>query len=269
MILNISHKTQYIFDEAPKYGLQQIRLTPQIQAGQDVKKWIVSFTGGRVEAEFEDQNQNHVHLISLDEGSKTLTVMSQGSVEMSDMHGILGPHSGFAPLWLFLRDTPLTVPGKGVFELVERMKMADGTDLEKLHGLSQDIGERVRYETGRTDSMTTAEAAISAGVGVCQDHSHIFIAAAREAGYPARYISGYLMMDDRVVQDATHAWAEVHIDGLGWTGFDVSNQISPDERYVRVASGLDYSEAAPISGLTFGGCNESISVEVQVQQFQQ
>jgi len=74
------------------------------------------------------------------------------------------------------------------------------------------------------------------------------------------------MMNDRIAQDATHAWAEVHVPGLGWTGFDVSNQISPDERYVRVATGLDYSDAAPISGIVFGDCNEAISVDVQVQQ---
>lgn len=101
---------------------------------------------------------------------------------------------------------------------------------------------------------------------MCQDHAHIFIAAARHAGHPARYVSGYLMMDDRVDQDATHAWAEVWIGDLGWTGFDVSNGISPDMRYVRIASGLDYSQASPISGMTFGGSGESIDVNVQVQQ---
>jgi transglutaminase-like putative cysteine protease len=74
------------------------------------------------------------------------------------------------------------------------------------------------------------------------------------------------MMNDRVEQDATHAWAEANIDGLGWVGFDVSNGISPDTRYVRVATGLDYSEAAPVSGTRFGDTRESLSVQVQVQQ---
>jgi transglutaminase-like putative cysteine protease len=85
-------------------------------------------------------------------------------------------------------------------------------------------------------------------------------------GYPARYVSGYLVMDDRVDQEAGHAWAEVHIEGLGWVGFDVSNGVSPDPRYVRVATGLDYGEAAPISGIVYGGRNESMVVQLQVQQ---
>lgn len=266
MILNISHKTTYEFDEAPNYGLQQIRLTPQSHAGQTVTQWDIKFAGAHVEAQFEDQNQNHVHLIGLDTGSKTLTITCKGQVEMADTHGIVGPHTGYAPLWLFQRATPLTTIGKGVRALAKTIKDTTGTDLDKLHALSHSIGAQIRYETGHTTAMTAAEDAIIAGAGVCQDHSHIFIATARCAGYAARYVSGYLMMNDRIVQDATHAWAEVFIKDLGWTGFDVSNQISPDSRYVRVATGLDYFQAAPISGLTFGGCNESISVEVQVQQ---
>ena len=101
---------------------------------------------------------------------------------------------------------------------------------------------------------------------MCQDHAHIFLSAARLLGHPARYVSGYLMMQDRVDQDATHAWAEVHFDALGWVGFDVSNRISPDSRYVRVATGLDYREAAPIYGMRHGDSDEALSVTVQVEQ---
>ena len=73
-------------------------------------------------------------------------------------------------------------------------------------------------------------------------------------------------MNDRVEQDATHAWAEAHIDGLGWVGFDVSNGVSPDERYVRLAVGRDARDAAPISGLRVGNADETLIVSLQVQQ---
>jgi transglutaminase-like putative cysteine protease len=85
-------------------------------------------------------------------------------------------------------------------------------------------------------------------------------------GFPARYVSGYLMTDDRVEQDASHAWAEAHLDGLGRVGFDVSNAISPDARYVRVATGLDHDGAASISGMRFGVGSENMRVELQVEQ---
>jgi len=100
---------------------------------------------------------------------------------------------------------------------------------------------------------------------VCQDHAHIFIGAARAAGIPARYISGYLMMDDRIDQEATHAWAEAHVEGLGWVGFDVSNGICPDPRYVRVATGSDYRDAAPITGISIGATAEVLTVGVAVE----
>jgi len=83
---------------------------------------------------------------------------------------------------------------------------------------------------------------------------------------PARYVSGYLMMNDRFEQEAGHAWVEAHVDGLGWVGFDVSNGISPDARYVRVASGRDYAEAAPVTGISFGAGEGEVSVSLAVEQ---
>jgi transglutaminase-like putative cysteine protease len=148
---------------------------------------------------------------------------------------------------------------------------APGEDdrLPFLHALSNRIREEVSYQTGATTAITTAEEASAHGFGVCQDHAHIFIGAARAADIPARYVSGYLMMNDRIEQDATHAWAEAHIEGLGWVGFDISNGISPDPRYVRVATGRDYRDAAPLTGISFGSTEELLTVNVAVEQQKQ
>ncbi len=74
------------------------------------------------------------------------------------------------------------------------------------------------------------------------------------------------MMNDRIQQEATHAWAEAWVEGLGWVGFDVSNGISPDPRYVRVATGRDYRDAAPVTGISFGAVTEHLSVDLAVEQ---
>jgi transglutaminase-like putative cysteine protease len=74
------------------------------------------------------------------------------------------------------------------------------------------------------------------------------------------------MMNDRVEQSASHAWAEAHLDTLGWVGFDISNGISPDGRYVRVATGFDYRDAAPVAGMSFGARDESMNVSLRVEQ---
>lgn len=266
MRLHIAHKTTYFFVDPPSYGLQQVRLTPKFSSGQQVHTWSLSFEGATLQTEFTDQHNNQTHLIRIDEGVHEMTVKSEGSVTVEDKHGVVGKHGGFTPIWYFLRQTSLTHPGSGVSKLAASFNEATGSQLERLHGLSENVGALVSYQTGQTTAVSTAEQAITAGAGVCQDHAHIFISAVRKAGLPARYVSGYLMMNDRVAQDATHAWAEVYLPDLGWTGFDVSNQISPDSRYVRVATGLDYSSAAPISGLTQGGTGESINVDIHVQQ---
>lgn len=88
----------------------------------------------------------------------------------------------------------------------------------------------------------------------------------RLLGYPARYVSGYLFMERRPEQEAGHGWAEAYVEALGRVGFDISNGISPDERYVRVATGRGYAEVAPIRALSFGGRDHDMVVNLRVDQ---
>ncbi len=154
----------------------------------------------------------------------------------------------------------------------ERIKALAGdlpTGQERLalmHVLMNAIHKAVAYMPGTTSVSTDAEHALNTGKGVCQDHTHIFLSIARLIGVPARYVSGYLMMEGVEEQTASHAWAEAHIDGLGWVGFDAANNICPNDRYVRIATGLDYRDAAPISGVRLGGAAESLAVHINVGQ---
>jgi transglutaminase-like putative cysteine protease len=265
MILAIRHTTHYAFSEPVMHALQRLRLTPKETQGQRIIAWTMTFENAHAELSYDDQHFNHVTLIGIDPGAREVTVTCEGVVETEDNAGVIGRHSGHLPLWSFLRQTPLTRPGPKLRALLRDVPgSADAEPLEFLHALSALIRERVAYEAGRTHASTTAEEAVSHGYGVCQDHAHIFIGAARASGIPARYVSGYLMMDDRIEQEATHAWAEAHVEGLGWVGFDVSNGICPDPRYVRVATGSDYKDAAPVTGISFGGTEEVLKVGVAV-----
>lgn len=266
MRLKIRHTTRYHFDTPVNYGLQQLRKTPKSTHGQEVIQWETTVTGGVKELSYQDHFQNVIELISFDRDATELVVACEGEVEIGEIHGIVGRHRGAAPLWLFDQSTDLTKPGPGVRALIKQVE--GDTDLDRLHALSAAVSEAVSYEIGASLPEWGAEEVLKEGKGVCQDHAHVFLAAAREMGFPARYVSGYLMMDDRTLQDATHAWAEAHITGLGWVGFDISNQISPDQRYVRVATGLDYKGAAPVTGTRYGGAGESLSVEIEVAQQQ-
>lgn len=264
MRLKITHTTSYSFEEPVVYGLQQLRQVPKSTRNQTVVQWQTQITGGKKELQFDDHHRNHVDLISFDPGTTHLTIRCEGEVEMTDNHGIVGPHAGLAPLWLFRQASPLTRAGAGCRELVARVKSLP--ELERMHALSAAIADAVEYKVGSSEMDWTAEDVLEHGTGVCQDHAHVFIACAHAMGMPARYVSGYLMLEGQTEQDATHAWAEVHLNGLGWVGFDISNGISPDTRYVRVATGLDYSEAAPVTGTRIGGEGETLDVAIEVAQ---
>ncbi len=54
---------------------------------------------------------------------------------------------------------------------------------------------------------------------------------------------------------------------MGWAGLVLmSNGVSPDERYVRIAVGRDARDAAPAEGLRIGQATEQMIVSLQVQQ---
>lgn len=265
MRLAIDHVTRYRFASPVVRGLQRLRLTPASSPSQTVRDWSLEVDGGQVHAEYRDQHGNDVTLLSIDPGARELAIRGHGMVEVIDRHGVVGPHAGPLPLWFYRDATALSRAGPTIRALLGKLD-SGAEPLGRLHALSAAIREAVRYLTGTTGPTTSAEDAATAGSGVCQDHAHIFIAAARLLDFPARYVSGYLMMNDRVEQEASHGWAEIYVDGLGWVGFDVSNGVSPDTRYVRLATGRDYGEAAPITGLVQGAGNEELHVALAVEQ---
>jgi transglutaminase-like putative cysteine protease len=266
MRLAIRHTTRYGYEGPIVHGLQRLRLTPKETQGQTIVDWTMEYEGAHEELSYDDQNFNHVTLVAADEGVSEVVVTCRGTVDTQDNAGVIGHHAGHLPLWAFLGESELTTAGPRVRQLIAGVERSAGGMVETLHNLSDTIREAVTYETGRTHVATTAEEAIEAGHGVCQDHAHIFLAAARALEIPARYVSGYLMMDDRVEQDATHGWTEAYVQNLGWVGFDVSNGISPDSRYVRVATGRDYRDAAPVTGISFGAAAKNMIVDLAVER---
>lgn len=264
MRLKITHRTEYNYDLPVHYALQRLRLMPCNGPTQTVHSWELNIQGAREEVRFKDHFDNDTRLISVEGDPHRVVVEVAGEVETHDTAGVYGMQYGFAPLWLFCQETPLTKAGEGIGSLVA--SIGDGSDIEKLHRLMMSIRDRVSYTIGSTTTETAAEDALALGMGVCQDHSHIFVAAARAMGMPARYISGYLMMNAAIEQTASHAWVEVHVPKLGWVGFDASNGISPDGRYVRIAVGRDYHDAMPASGIRLGQAEERLAVQITVEQ---
>jgi len=265
MLLNVRHVSRYSYDHPVPYAVQRLHLRPLSVPGQDVLQWDVLVEGGVVEVSYVDGFGNKTDLVQHQRHVTEIVITASGKVEVEDRAGVLGRVYGMAPLWVFERETELTMPGERLRDVAAGL--SGRTDrLSLLHELMGTVHQAIKYIPGTTDVSTDAESALTAGQGVCQDHSHVFLSVARLLGIPARYVSGYLLMDGVEEQTASHAWAEAHVDGLGWVGFDAANNICPNDRYVRLATGLDYRDAAPISGLRFGSTEESLAVHINVGQ---
>ena len=200
-----------------------------------------------------------------------MTVAVEGSVDTQDMGGLVRNAVEHFPPQLFLRETPLTRPVNEIIDFAQSVRAAtNGDSLALLHAMMTALNREIAFDTDPTHAATTAAEAFALRRGVCQDLTHIFVAATRALGIPARYIGGHFHRADGVTaQEAGHAWAEAHIEDLGWVGFDPTNGICTTDAHVRIAVGLDYLGAAPVRGTRYGGSGETLTVAVRVDQARQ
>jgi transglutaminase-like putative cysteine protease len=267
MRIKISHHTTYSYTTPIKSLIQVLRLTPRDHEGQHVLKWRINIdVDGHLRAG-EDPLGNITHALSIEGPVDTFTVSVDGEVETTNTHGILrGLYETFPP-HVFLRETPLTALSAEMRDFADKALSNQKAPLDSAHNLLQELNNYISFDTTPTHVATTAAEAFAMRKGVCQDLSHIFIAAMRHKGFPARYVSGYFKRIDGVVdQEAGHAWAEVLLDDLGWVGFDPANGICTTDAHVRIAIGLDYLGAAPVRGNRYGGGLEMMDVSLHVAE---
>ena len=267
MRLRIKHETTYTYREPVRSAVQLLRLTPRSTESQFVRKWRVSVDADARLDRGEDAFGNITHLAFIEGPYVRLSILVEGEVDIADANGLVKGGAERQSERLFMRETPLTMPTPAIKELARDSLSAEGGDLlAGLHRINAWLHKNMAFRVGSTTVATTAGDAFEARSGVCQDFAHVFIAAARAAGVPCRYVSGYYLLSDQTEQDAGHAWAEAHLPALGWIAFDPAHGHCATERHVRVAVGGDCNDAAPIRGARTGGQAEALSVSVSVWQ---
>jgi len=264
MILTVHHVSHYRYDTPVRGVVQSHRLTPTRCDGQRILEWSVQVEGGHPGTPWRDGAGDMVQGWTVPGPVQEIAVVVAGSVETADLAGVLRGHREVVPPDAYLRDTAATRPDLALVDLAAVAEGASGP-LDAAHRLARAVAEAIAYRPGATHAHTTAAEALALGEGVCQDHAHALAAAARVAGLPARYVSGYLYAtEEGTPHEAAHAWAEIWVAGLGWVGFDPANRCCPDDRYIRLGSGFDARDAAPIRGTARGGGEESLEVSLSV-----
>lgn len=267
MRLKVRHDTHYQFEKPMRFVTQSHRLRPAPNAAQDVLDWSVSAEGAVFGAGFVDGAGDTVNTMTVQGPVERIVVEVEGTIETSNTAGVLRDHRETISPRVYLQPTRATEVNRPLLELRDSALSGagDGGALERAHRLSAAVADAIDYVTGATGAQTTAGEALKLGRGVCQDMAHVLIALAHSTDLPARYVTGYLLTGEEIeAGEAAHAWAEIFVDGLGWVGFDAANRCCPDEHYVRLGSGRDAREAAPIRGVSRGGGGEAMDVSVVV-----
>jgi transglutaminase-like putative cysteine protease len=269
MRILITHDTHYRYEQAPSSVIQMLRLTPRHHEGQYVVRWRIDLSQDCRLDHREDALGNIVHAFTTSGPWSEMALHVEGEVETQDAAGVVrGAIERFPPS-VFLRETALTQPDAAITAFAQGIAAREEDPLDRLHALAAGLRREIAFDPDPTHVHTTAAEAFALRRGVCQDLTHIFIAAARRMEMPARYVSGHLKRaDDVIEQSAGHAWAEAFVPDLGWVGFDPTNGVSVTEAHVRVAIGFDYLGAAPVRGSRYGGGAEKLAVIIRVDQAQ-
>jgi transglutaminase-like putative cysteine protease len=266
MQLHIRHETRYSYSEPVKRSIQNLRLTPRLEASQRTLNWGIA-APGKQQAQV-DAHGNVVHLLTLDQPHREIRIVVSGVVETNDHDGYALQDQGKLSPLAYLANTALTRPDADLFSFAQQNNLRQ-TDEAGLLKMANRICERIEYVSGATDVHESAVQAFARRKGVCQDHAHVFIACCRSSGIPTRYVSGYVYTGkDNAV--ASHAWVDCWLGAeRGWLGIDVTHRTLIGGNHCRLAVGRDYLEACPVRGVRRGGGDEQMEVAVAIAAGQQ
>jgi transglutaminase-like putative cysteine protease len=268
MKLEIVHSTRYRYTGPIAETVMEVRLQPMNGAGQRCAEFSLELSSGIKPRSYVDGYGNHVHYFNLVRPHSRLSVTSRSVVETG-----LEPDAdhGEELVQDFLRFRSPVKEIEGVRELARRHAIAEPSSPEAiehaLYELTLTISREFTYDRAVTNVYSVVDDVLALRAGVCQDFAHLFIAAARAMGVPARYVSGYIhFAGARGVTTASHAWAEGWVPGKGWIGFDATRPVRTSKNHVRLAVGRDYSDAAPTRGIYVGSATGSMDVRVRTRE---
>jgi transglutaminase-like putative cysteine protease len=262
MRLSILHRTLYRYTTLVQYSIQDLRLTPRDESHQRTLRWRLKTPGTPTVA--TDAYGNTVHTLALAQAHGDVEIEARGEVEIDPLdEGRLEERRGGVPPLSYLAVTPLTAADDRIRAFAQRLR---GTGRSALLDFAIEVCDAIEYRTGTTEVTSTAADALAQGRGVCQDHAHVFIAACRARGLPARYVSGYVHPGD-APHAASHAWVDVWLPEDGWVSIDVTHRGFASEHLCRLAVGRDYVSASPVRGVRVGGGDETMEVRVNIRPF--
>jgi transglutaminase-like putative cysteine protease len=279
----IRHVTRFTYESPVSESLMEVRMQPRTEGTQRCLRFELGIQPrGRVLG-YRDYLGNSIHHFDVPARHGQLTVTARAHVQVDEPPPLpealpeaawdeadgwtregeywdLRHPSRFA-VW----SEPLLAYAGGLGAAGQRSHDPLTTVRQVMAAIHHDF----EYVPKRTRVDSPIDEALAARAGVCQDFAHVMIAIVRRLGLPARYVSGYIApraAGDRagLVASATHAWVDVLFPGIGWAGFDPTNNALAGGRHIRVAVGRDYADVPPTRGVFKGRAASQLAVSVDV-----
>jgi transglutaminase-like putative cysteine protease len=276
MILEVQHETRLEYSEPVTEVMTEVRMEPCCDADQTCHSFHLRVSPATQVFRYQDGFSNHVHHFNLLSAPEHVRILAASVVETHPRQCDLLSSRATYPLTLdtaelsvldFLkccgpvRRTPRMNP------LLETLRPQPGTRLGQFVAkVSSYIRNHFEYARDVTLASSPVDHLLEHGKGVCQDFTHLMIALLRSYDVPARYVSGYIHRPNKDSQ--SHAWCEVWLPDLGWLGIDPTNDRVVDDRFIKVATGRDFTDVPPNKGVYRGRVQESIFVRVETRELE-
>jgi transglutaminase-like putative cysteine protease len=282
MFYAIRHFTRYRYSRPVWQSAMEARMHPRSEYSQRCFTFQLSVSPRARIFSYNDHIGNVIHHFDIAEPHNQLTIIADALVDVDpplDLPEALDPESWREldsmieqdDYWDMLMPSPFARTSPELEEFGRKLGVDSRSErdpLTLLRRLNSDLYSEIAYAKESTCVDSPIEVALNARQGVCQDLAHIMIALLRNIQIPCRYVSGYLHHDashpDRSGDGATHAWVEALLPGLGWIGFDPTNDLIAGGRHIRTAIGRDYSDVPPTVGMMKGTAQTQLQVRVRV-----
>ncbi len=280
MYYQIHHVTRFRYSHAISESVMEVRMQPRTEGLQRCLRFKLATNPPARVMNYGDHLGNIVHSFDLPGRHAQLIMQAESVVEINappalpdslpfrawdDLEVMTTTHD----YWDFVAASPRVEQTPLLRKFAEESGIDGKLDpLSFLLEVNQSIYHAFDYDSGSTEVDSPIDVALVARKGVCQDFAHIMLAIVRGAGIPARYVSGYLYYEsktDRSTPDASHAWVEALLPGVGWIGLDPTNNILAGERHIRVAIGRDYGDVPPNKGIFKGAAESHLEVDVRIK----
>lgn len=273
-VFKIHHVTKYIYDSPVRESINEIRIFPYPDAGQEVLQHRLQITGNPAVHQFTDYWQNTAGSFNLLAPHRELTIESK-MVVRTITPPLLQSEAGLPELaaavesrldLLELSTADATKSEDALQEMIGSIYEPSKSIATMVKESCECIYQGFQYIKGITTVETTVDEILEHRSGVCQDFAHVLLQLLRTMKIPSRYVSGYICPNKNGMrgEGATHAWVEALIPGHGWAGIDPTNNVWVTDKHVKLAVGRNFNDCSPMKGTFKGQAEQKLSVYVSV-----